>query len=119
MLMVKKEEDDESVLGYKVRSLESEMAEVALKFKQLEAMMGNVQENGLAHLTTNTIGGVIGTTITTTTTIESTRPVILVNAQDNDVRLFHTLTACAEAVKNINLTIAEALVKQIGCLAVS
>ena len=55
MLMVKKEEDDESVLGYKVRSLESEMAEVALKLKQLEAMMGNVQENGLAHFAMDTV----------------------------------------------------------------
>ncbi|KAF8090568.1 hypothetical protein N665_0472s0001 [Sinapis alba] len=217
MMMVKEEEDDEllGVLGYKVRS--SEMAEVALKLEQLETMMGNVQEDGLAHLATDTVhynpaelyswldnmlselnppvasgsnglnqilpspeinnsfftgggdydlkaipgnaicqrsnqfavdsssnqynkrlkpcsspdsmvtspspavqvGGVVGTTVTTTTASESTRPVILVDSQDNGVRLVHALMACAEAVQNSNLTLAEALVKQIGFLAVS
>ncbi|XP_023638148.1 DELLA protein RGA [Capsella rubella] len=242
MMMVKEEEDgnnmDEllAVLGYKVRS--SEMAEVALKLEQLETMMGNVQEDGLSHLATDTvhynpselyswldnmltelnppppppppssldpilidnnsflctagdsstitsigggfpasdydlkvipgnaiyqqrsqfaidssssssnqnkrlkscsspdsmvtststtamqIGGVIGTTVTTTTTTaaaaaESTRSVILVDSQENGVRLVHALMACAEAVQQNNLTLAEALVKQIGCLAVS
>ncbi|CAE6062321.1 unnamed protein product [Arabidopsis arenosa] len=231
MMMVKKEEDggnmdDEllAVLGYKVRS--SEMAEVALKLEQLETMMGNVQEDGLSHLATDTvhynpselyswldnmlselnppppgshgldpilplpvagdsstitsiggfpasdydlkvipgnaiyhqnqfpaidsssssnnqnkrlkscsspdsmvtststatqIGGVIGTTVTTTTTTaaESTRSVILVDSQENGVRLVHALMACAEAIQQNNLTLAEALVKQIGCLAVS
>ncbi|CAL9249023.1 unnamed protein product [Arabidopsis halleri] len=237
MMMVKKEEDggnmdDEllAVLGYKVRS--SEMAEVALKLEQLETMMGNVQEDGLSHLATDTvhynpselyswldnmlselnpppagsngldpilpspdsflttvagdsstitsiggfppsdydlkvipgnaiyhqnqfpaidsssssnnqnkrlkscsspdsmvtststasqIGGVIGTTVTTTTTTaaESTRAVILVDSQENGVRLVHALMACAEAIQQNNLTLAEALVKQIGCLAVS
>ncbi|XP_010513882.1 PREDICTED: DELLA protein RGA [Camelina sativa] len=249
MMMVKEEEDggnmDEllAVLGYKVRS--SEMAEVALKLEQLETMMGNVQEDGLSQLATDTvhynpselyswldnmltelnpppgaaasnvcldpiltspeivnnnnnsfltaaggdssriipasdydlkvipgnaiyqqrsqfaidssssssnnnqnkrlkscsspdsmvtststatqIGGVIGTTVMTTTTTtkaapataESTRSVILVDSQDNGVRLVHALMACAEAVQQNNLTIAEALVKQIGCLAVS
>ncbi|KAL0889446.1 hypothetical protein Bca101_013429 [Brassica carinata] len=211
MMMVKEEEDDEllGVLGYKVRS--SEMAEVALKLEQLETMMGNVQEDGLAHLATDTVhynpaelyswldnmlcelnppaasgsnglnqilpspeinnnsfftgGGdydlkaipgnavcrrsnhlavdsspsssdqynkrlkpdsmvtspspVIGTTVTTTTVSESTRPVILVDSQDNGVRLVHALMACAEAVQSGNLTLAEALVKQIGFLAVS
>ncbi|ESQ33164.1 hypothetical protein EUTSA_v10005482mg [Eutrema salsugineum] len=241
MMMVKEEEDggnmDEllAVLGYKVRS--SEMAEVALKLEQLETMMGNVQEDGLSHLATDTvhynpselyswldnmlselnpsavpasgsnglnpilpspeidnsfftgagdssaiggfsasdydlkaipgnaiyrrsnqfaidsssssnnnqnnkrlkscsspdsmvtststaaqIGGVIGTTATTTTTstaTESTRAVILVDSQENGVRLVHALMACAEAIQSNNLTLAEALVKQIGLLAVS
>ncbi|CAN6875739.1 unnamed protein product [Brassica oleracea] len=214
MMMVKEEEDDEllGVVGYKVRS--SEMAEVALKLEQLETMMGNVQEDGLAHLATDTvhynpaelyswldnmltelnppaasgssglnqilpspevnnsfftgggeydlkaipgsaicrrsnqfpvdssnnkrlkpcsspdsmvtspspavqIGGVVGTTVTTTTASESTRPLILVDSQDNGVRLVHALMACAEAVQSSNLTLAEALVKQIGFLAVS
>ncbi|CDY36236.1 BnaC07g20900D [Brassica napus] len=191
MMMVKEEEDDEllGVLGYKVRS--SEMAEVALKLEQLETMMGNVQEDGLAHLATDTVhynpaelyswldnmltelnppaasgssgdydlkaipgsaicrgsnqfavdslnnkrlkpcsspdsmvtspspAGVIGTTVTTTTASESTRPLILVDSQDNGVRLVHALMACAEAVQSSNLTLAEALVKQIGFLAVS
>ncbi|KAG7635537.1 DELLA protein RGA [Arabidopsis thaliana] len=70
------------------------------------------------------IGGVIGTTVTTTTTTttaaaESTRSVILVDSQENGVRLVHALMACAEAIQQNNLTLAEALVKQIGCLAVS
>uniref|UniRef100_A0A1J3GEX7 DELLA protein n=1 Tax=Noccaea caerulescens TaxID=107243 RepID=A0A1J3GEX7_NOCCA len=70
------------------------------------------------------IGGVIGTTVTTTTTTktaaaESARAVILVDSQENGVRLVHALMACAEAVQSNNLTLAEALVKQIGFLAVS
>ncbi|KAJ4901319.1 DELLA protein RGA [Raphanus sativus] len=210
MMMVKEEEEEDDellgVLGYKVRS--SEMAEVALKLEQLETMMGNVQEDGLAHLATDTvhynpaelyswldnmltelnppattgsnglnqinnsfftgggdydlkaipgsaicqrsnssstpnqynkrlkpcpspdsmvtspspavqIGGIVGTTVTTTTVSESTRPLILVDSQDNGVRLVHALMACAEAVQSGNLTLAEALVKQIGFLAVS
>lgn len=66
---------------------------------------------------TTQIGGIIGTTITTTTASESTRPVILVNSQDNGVRLVHALMACSEAVQTSNLTLAEALIKQIGFLA--
>ncbi|XP_022551092.2 DELLA protein RGA-like [Brassica napus] len=124
--MVKKEEEHEhlGVLGYKVRSSRSQ--EVALKLKQLEAMMGNVQQDGLAHFAMDTvhyqwnlmIGGVIRTTITTTTASAS-RPVILVDTQNNGVHLVHSLMACAEAIKNSKFTIAEALVKQIGFLAVS
>uniref|UniRef100_A0A0D3E7F3 DELLA protein n=1 Tax=Brassica oleracea var. oleracea TaxID=109376 RepID=A0A0D3E7F3_BRAOL len=205
MMKVKEEEDggnmDEllAVLGYKVRS--SEMAEVALKLEQLETMMGNVQEDGLSNLATDTVhynpselyswldnmltefnppppeinnsflagaGGsdydlkaipgnaiyarsnqfaidsssssnqagdnsqstkrlkscsspdslVTGTTVTTTT-IESTRSMVLVDSQENGVRLVHALMACAEAIQNNDLSIAEALVKQIGFLAVS
>ncbi|CAN6859101.1 unnamed protein product [Brassica oleracea] len=205
MMKVKEEEDggnmDEllAVLGYKVRS--SEMAEVALKLEQLETMMGNVQEDGLSNLATDTVhynpselyswldnmltefnppppeinnsflagaGGsdydlkaipgnaiyarsnqfaidsssssnqagdnsqstkrlkscsspdswVTGTTVTTTTT-ESTRSMVLVDSQENGVRLVHALMACAEAIQNNDLSIAEALVKQIGFLAVS
>ncbi|KAH0937986.1 hypothetical protein HID58_005447 [Brassica napus] len=117
-MMVKKEEEHEhlGVLGYKVRSSRSQ--EVALKLKQLEAMMGNVQQDGLAHFAMDTIGGVIRTTITTTTASAS-RPVILVDTQNNGVHLVHSLMACAEAIKNSKFTIAEALVKQIGFLAVS
>ncbi|KAJ0252817.1 DELLA protein RGA [Hirschfeldia incana] len=215
MMMVKEEEDggnmDEllAVLGYKVRS--SEMAEVALKLEQLETMMGNVQEDGLSNLATDTVhynpselyswldnmltefnpppqpeinssflagaaasdydlkaipGNAIyarsnqftidsssssnqpgdnnnnnkrlkscsspdsSTVITTTTTTESTRSVpltstestrsmVLVDSAENGVRLVHALMACAEAVQNGDLSIAEALVKQIGFLAVS
>ncbi|KAF3502890.1 hypothetical protein F2Q69_00042431 [Brassica cretica] len=73
------------------------------------------------------IGGIIRTTVTTTTASESTRHVILVDlqdngvrlvhAQDNGVRLVHALMACSEAVQTSNLTLAEALIKQIGFLA--
>ncbi|KAG2302081.1 hypothetical protein Bca4012_060406 [Brassica carinata] len=219
LMMIKEEEDggnmDEllAVLGYKVRS--SEMAEVALKLEQLETMMGNVQEDGLSNLATDTVhynpselyswldnmltefnppppeinssflagaGGsdydlkaipgnavfarsnhfaidsssssnqagdnnskrlkscsspdslVTGTTTVTTTTTtttatestrsaalatESTRSMVLVDSQENGVRLVHALMACAEAIQNGDLSIAEALVKQIGFLAVS
>ncbi|CAA7043665.1 unnamed protein product [Microthlaspi erraticum] len=75
-------------------------------------------------MVTSTSTGVIGTTVTTTTTTttaaaESARAVILVDSQENGVRLVHALMACAEAVQSNNLTLAEALVKQIGFLAVS
>jgi len=50
---------------------------------------------------------------------ESTRPVVLVDSQENGIRLVHLLMACAEAVQESNFTLAEALVKQIGFLAVS
>lgn len=50
---------------------------------------------------------------------DSTRPVVLVDSQENGIRLVHALLACAEAVQQNNLNLAEALVKQIGFLAVS
>ncbi|XP_047341630.1 DELLA protein GAI1-like [Impatiens glandulifera] len=50
---------------------------------------------------------------------ESTRPVVLVDSQENGIRLVHALMACAEAVHQNNLNLAEALVKQIGFLAAS
>ncbi|CAH2056732.1 unnamed protein product [Thlaspi arvense] len=52
-------------------------------------------------------------------TVESSRPVVLVDSQENGIRLVHALMACAEAVQQDNLKLAEALVKQIGFLAVS
>lgn len=55
-----------------------------------------------------------------TDSTESTRPVVMVvETQEKGIRLVHTLMACAEAVEQNNLTVAEALVKQIGYLAVS
>ncbi|CAH8384238.1 unnamed protein product [Eruca vesicaria subsp. sativa] len=50
---------------------------------------------------------------------ESTRSMVLVDSQENGVRLVHALMACAEAVQSNDLSLAEALVKQIGFLAVS
>ncbi|KAG4999741.1 hypothetical protein AAZX31_08G093400 [Glycine max] len=50
---------------------------------------------------------------------ESRRAVVVVDSQENGIRLVHSLMACAEAVENNNLAVAEALVKQIGFLAVS
>ncbi|KAI9082173.1 hypothetical protein K1719_035913 [Acacia pycnantha] len=50
---------------------------------------------------------------------ESTRPVVLVDSQENGIRLVHALMACADAVHQNNFALAEALVKQIGFLAVS
>ncbi|KAL3654497.1 DELLA protein gai1 [Castilleja foliolosa] len=51
--------------------------------------------------------------------VESTRPMLLVDSQQNGVRLVHTLMACADAVQQENFKLAEALVKNIGFLAVS
>ncbi|KAF3445218.1 hypothetical protein FNV43_RR14912 [Rhamnella rubrinervis] len=50
---------------------------------------------------------------------ESTRSMVLVDSQETGVRLVHTLMACAEAVQQDNLKIADALVKHIGLLASS
>ncbi|XP_073144479.1 DELLA protein GAI1-like [Henckelia pumila] len=50
---------------------------------------------------------------------ESTRQIVLVDSQENGIRLVHSLMACAEAVQQENLKLAEALVKSIGILAVS
>lgn len=50
---------------------------------------------------------------------ESTRPVVLVDSQETGVRLVHTLMACAEAVQQENLKLADTLVKHIGLLASS
>ncbi|KAL1556561.1 DELLA protein gai1 [Salvia divinorum] len=46
-------------------------------------------------------------------------PLLLVDSQENGVRLVHTLMACAEAVQQENFKFAESLVKNIGFLAVS
>nr|GEV31178.1 DELLA protein GAI1-like [Tanacetum cinerariifolium] len=46
-------------------------------------------------------------------------PVVLIDTQENGVRLVHTLMACAEAVEQKSLNLAETLVKQAGLLAVS
>ncbi|XP_027336194.1 DELLA protein GAI-like isoform X3 [Abrus precatorius] len=50
---------------------------------------------------------------------ESTRPVVLVDSQVTGVRLVHTILACAEAVQQENLKLADTLVKHIGLLAAS
>ncbi|KAK4758410.1 hypothetical protein SAY87_019711 [Trapa incisa] len=50
---------------------------------------------------------------------ESTRPVVLVDSQEAGVRLVHTLLACAEAIQQENLKLAEALVKHVRMLALS
>uniref|UniRef100_A0A2P2KNQ7 DELLA protein n=1 Tax=Rhizophora mucronata TaxID=61149 RepID=A0A2P2KNQ7_RHIMU len=55
----------------------------------------------------------------TNVSTESTRPVVFVDSQENGIRLVHLLMACAEAVQENNLILAEAFVKQIGHLAVS
>ncbi|XVE72216.1 hypothetical protein DITRI_Ditri11bG0021700 [Diplodiscus trichospermus] len=52
-------------------------------------------------------------------TESSTRPVVLIDSQETGVRLVHTLMACAEAVQQDNLKLADALVKHIGLLAAS
>ncbi|KAK6931602.1 Transcriptional factor DELLA, N-terminal [Dillenia turbinata] len=47
----------------------------------------------------------------------STRPIVFVDSQENGIRLVHTLMACAKAVQQENLKLADALVKQISLLA--
>ncbi|XP_022728327.1 DELLA protein GAI-like [Durio zibethinus] len=50
---------------------------------------------------------------------ESTRPVVLIDSQETGVRLVHALMACAEAVQQDNLKLADVLVKHMGLLAAS
>uniref|UniRef100_A0A384UJQ5 DELLA protein n=1 Tax=Artocarpus altilis TaxID=194251 RepID=A0A384UJQ5_ARTAL len=57
--------------------------------------------------------------VVSTAAIDSTRPIVLVDSQENGIRLVHALMACAEAVQSDNLALAEALVKQINYLAIS
>ena len=193
-----------AALGYKVRS--SDMADVAQKLEQLEVAMGTAQEDGISHLSTDTVHydptdlyswvqsmltelnpppiTTVTTTATTTTTLdpstllcnpktedpieenpsraftddseydlraipgiaaypqndepttkrlktaslpavgsdpveEPTRPVVLVDSQETGVRLVHALLACAEAVQQENLKLADALVKHVGLLSAS
>ncbi|KAI7745299.1 hypothetical protein M8C21_017220 [Ambrosia artemisiifolia] len=50
---------------------------------------------------------------------ESPRPVVLVDSQEVGIRLVHTLMACAEAIQQDNMKLAEALVKHVGILVAS
>ncbi|XP_065849338.1 DELLA protein GAI-like [Euphorbia lathyris] len=50
---------------------------------------------------------------------DASRPVVLVDSEETGVRLVHTLLACAEAIQEDNLKLAESLVKHIGLLAAS
>ncbi|XP_009796771.2 DELLA protein GAI-like [Nicotiana tabacum] len=183
-----------AVLGYKVKS--SDMAEVAQKLEQLEMAMCTTLEDGISHLSTDTVhknpsdlsgwvqsmlselnntsvpsnfdmigsigekdlcvspgdgassssitineqnriisdddlraipGGAVFATESNKrqrscvplTADATTRPVVLVDSQETGVRLVHTLMACAEAVQQENLNVADALVRHIGILAVS
>ncbi|KAF5175012.1 Della protein gai [Thalictrum thalictroides] len=47
------------------------------------------------------------------------RPVVLVDSQENGIRLVHTILACAEAIQQENFQLAGTLVKQVGLLAIS
>ncbi|KAJ0828425.1 putative transcription factor GRAS family [Helianthus annuus] len=49
----------------------------------------------------------------------SNNQVVIVDSQENGIRLVHTLMACAEAIQQENYQLAESLVKQAGLLAVS
>ncbi|XP_045826246.1 DELLA protein 1-like [Trifolium pratense] len=187
-----------AALGYKVRS--SDMADVAQKLEQLEMVMGSAQEEGINHLSSDTVHydptdlyswvQTMLTELNPSTTdpqqipsssifnddsqydlsvipgmaayppqnhnqiqnqtneievsnsnkrlktwveeselqdvlptlspaAETTRPVVLVDSQETGVRLVHTLLACAEAIQQENLKLADALVKHIGALASS
>nr|XP_043627182.1 DELLA protein GAI1-like [Erigeron canadensis] len=46
-------------------------------------------------------------------------PVVIVDSQENGIRLVHTLMACAEAVQEDKIGLAENLVKKAGMLAVA
>ncbi|XP_076920941.1 DELLA protein GAI-like [Bidens hawaiensis] len=48
-----------------------------------------------------------------------TRPVVLVDSQEAGIRLVHTLMACAEAVQQNEMKLADALLKHVGMLVAS
>uniref|UniRef100_A0A1J3F489 DELLA protein n=1 Tax=Noccaea caerulescens TaxID=107243 RepID=A0A1J3F489_NOCCA len=50
---------------------------------------------------------------------ELTRCMVLVDSQETGVRLVHALVACAEAIQQEDLNLADALVKRVGTLAAS
>lgn len=45
------------------------------------------------------------------------RPVVMVDSQETGIRLVHTLMACAEAIHQDNMNLANALLKHVGILA--
>ncbi|XP_010415179.1 PREDICTED: DELLA protein RGL1-like [Camelina sativa] len=51
--------------------------------------------------------------------MSTTRSVVVMDSQETGVRLVHALLACAEAVQQNNLKLADALVKHVGLLATS
>ncbi|KAG6716396.1 hypothetical protein I3842_04G047000 [Carya illinoinensis] len=53
------------------------------------------------------------------TVSEPTRSIVLVDSHETGVQLVHTLMACAEAVQQDNLKLADALVKRVELLAAS
>ncbi|KAF5457526.1 hypothetical protein F2P56_021623 [Juglans regia] len=53
------------------------------------------------------------------TVSEPTRSIVLVDSHETGVQLVHTLMACAEAVQQDNLKLADALVKHVELLAAS
>nr|XP_043627786.1 DELLA protein 2-like [Erigeron canadensis] len=69
---------------------------------------------GCSNTNTNT-----NTITPAATTLYNPNPIVLVDTQENGIRLVHTLMACAEAVQQSDLKIAKTLVKQAGVLAVS
>nr|BAW87776.1 DELLA protein [Dianthus caryophyllus] len=70
-------------------------------------------------------GGSVTTTAVATAAVKVNntaslaRPLVVLDPQENGIRLVHTLMACAEAIQQENMGLAEALVKQIGFLATS
>ncbi|XP_010528540.1 PREDICTED: DELLA protein RGL1 [Tarenaya hassleriana] len=160
------------VLGYKV--LSSDMADVAEKLEELEMVLGSVQDDGISHLSNDTVhynpsdlSGWVDTMLADLDATrnhcrvfedhseydlraipgsaafprpdpeedvnrrkrvktgsgpdltESTRSVVLLDSQETGVRLVHALMACAEAVQQNDLKLADALVKHVGLLAAS
>lgn len=67
----------------------------------------------------NSIGANSGVGADSGSVSDPARPLVLVDSQETGVRLVHTLVACAEAVQQENLKLADALVKHVGLLAAS
>ncbi|KAE8076314.1 hypothetical protein FH972_014976 [Carpinus fangiana] len=87
----------------------------SIDFDPQNSKRGVFEESSTSDYDLKAIPGGGGLTVPS----DSTRPVVLIDSQENGIRLVHALMACAEAVQQNNLNIAEALVKQIGFLAVS
>ncbi|KAL8112270.1 DELLA protein GAI1-like [Apium graveolens] len=86
----------------------------------LKAIPGNAVLSNNKRLKTESCTSSWDVPVSQSPSLSQTQSVqVLVDSQENGVRLVHSLMACAEAVQESNFKLAEVLVKQVGVLAVS
>ncbi|KAD7116605.1 hypothetical protein R6Q59_006669 [Mikania micrantha] len=90
----------------------------ALPDSDLQAIAGNAIYPPTKKLKPNS-SSCSSSSATASSSNQKQNQVVLVDSQENGIRLVHTLMACAEAVQQENIQVAENLVKHAGMLAVS